>query len=238
MAGELFNGMFNTLIMGLPGWIWAALLVGMILIFSNAYWWFLFWNPLKPLQGLWHANWNKTDAAILSDVNLNLKLVSEKFSKVIFNESITDAKKGEEDWKDITSGQIGITGTDIIMDLGKWTSKTSEERYIIEEAADKWNIKNPNDQVHSFSKFIEYVSKKKIEVDIKTSVLIDWIRIESAFPKMRKKAAYAGYIRQLAEKFDKEEKMKMDGIALYIIIAGVVVSVLFIIGKFLLHKPV
>lgn len=237
MAGELFNGSLNTLILGLPGWIWATLLLSIILIFSNAYWWFLFWRPLTPLHGLWHANWNKTDAAILSDVNLNLKLVSEKYSKVIFDESITNAKKGEEDWKDITSGQIGITGTDIIMDLGKWTSKTSEERYTIEENADEWNMNNPDDQIHSFSKFIDYVFENKITTTIKTKILIDWIRIESAFPKIRKKAAYAGYIRQLAEKLDAQEKTKLDGIALYIIIGGVAISALFILGKFLIHKP-
>lgn len=237
MAGELFNGALNMLVLGLPGWLWAFLLIAILLIFSNAYWYFMFWSPLKPLHGLWRATWDKIDLAIVSDVNLNLKLVSERFSKVIFNEPITEAKLSEVDWKEITSGQIGVVGTDIIVDIGKWTGNNNEDRYIIEEAVDKWNIDNPNDQIHSFFKFMKYVDEGMIKVDIKTTYLVDWVRIESAFPKMRKKAAYAGYVRQLAEKFDKDDKTKFDTMAIYLLIGSCVISALMIAGKFLLHKP-
>jgi hypothetical protein len=236
MAGELFNGLFNTLLLGIPIWIWVLLFMVIILLFSNAYWYFFFWSPLKPLHGLWYANWNKHDAAMVSDINLNLKLVSEKNAKLIFNETVKEAKEGEIDWKEITSGQIGIVGTDIIIDIGKWTNPDSEDRYIIEEVVDKWNLDNPNNQIHSFYKFMNYVDEGKIKVDIKTKEVVEWIRIESAFPKTRKTAAYAGYVRQLAEKMDKEEGSKFDNYAIYILIGSVAVSALLIISKILLHK--
>jgi hypothetical protein len=237
MAGELFGGLFNLVLLGIPVWIWVLLFMVLILVFSNAYWFFMFWSPLKPLHGLWTASWNKLDAALLSDINLNLKLVSEKYSKVIFDETLTEAKNSEQDWKEITSGQIGIVGTDIIIDIGKWTNPNSEERYIIEETADKWNMEHPDDQIHSFYKFTNYVMEGKIKLDIKTTETIDWIRIESAFPKTRKTASYAGYIRQLAEKLDKEERAKFDNIAIYLIVGSVSVSILLILSKFILHKP-
>jgi len=233
----LFNGAFNTMVLGIPGWVWTLLMLVLILVFSNAYWILMFWNPLKPLHGLWRANWDKTDAALLADIDINLKLVSEARAKVIFNESIEDAKAGEKEWKNITSGQLGTTGTDIILDLGKWTNIGTTERYAIEEATDNWNLNNPEDQIHSFYKFQKYCMENKIEVDIPTLMAIDWIRIESAFPKKRNKAAYSGYIRQLAEKLDKEEKSKLDGMALWIIVGSVIVSGLFVLGKFLMHKP-
>jgi hypothetical protein len=238
MAGELFNGLFNTLVAGIPIWLWLTLFIVLILLFSNAYWWFMFWSPLKPLHGLWYANWGRYDAAMISDINLNLRLVSEKYAKLIFNESVKEAKEGEIDWKEITSGQIGIVGTDIIIDIGKWTNINSEDRYIIQESADKWNIDNPNDQIHSFYKFMKYIEDGKIIVDIKTKETVDWIRIESAFPKTRKTAAYAGYVRQLAEKMDKEEGSKFDSYAIYILIGSIAISALLIISKILLHKPV
>lgn len=237
MAEPLFNGIFNTLYLGIPGWLWSTLILLILSIMTNAYWYFMFWSPLKPLHGLWKANWDKIDVALISDIHLNLRLVSERVSKVIFNESIKDAKSSELDWKEITSGQIGVIGTDIIVDIGKWTNTDSNDRYIIEEIADKWNIDNPDDQIHSFYKFIKYIEENKIKTDIKTHTMVEWIRIESAFPKMRKKAAYAGYIRQLAEKFDKEDKIKFDNMAVWLLGGSIGISALFIIGKFLISKP-
>jgi hypothetical protein len=235
----LFNGAFNTLILGIPGWVWVGLILGLLAVFTNAYWYFLFWSPLRPLHGLWKANWNKIDASLLSDIDMNLKLVSEARAKVIFNESIDDAKKNEKDWKDITSGQIGVTGTDIILDLGKWTVHDTNERYMIEEAADNWNMEHPDDQVHSFYKFMRYCEEGKISIELPTLMVVPWIRIESSFPDFKKRnpALYAGYIRQLSEKMDKDEKAKFDSMALYILIGSVLVSALFVIGKFLMHKP-
>jgi len=233
----LFNGAFNTLIFGLPAWLWVTLFMAIFLVFSNAFWYFMFWSPLKPLHGLWKATWNRIDAVLLSDEDMNLKLVSEARGKLIFNEAIEEAKKAEKDWRNVTSGQIGIVGTDIILDLDKWTTPDTNTRYLIEEAVDEWNINNPDDQIHSFSKFMEYCEKGKISVEFPTMVYIDWIRLEAAFPKNRNKAAYAGYIRQLAEKLDKEERSKLTDVSLYIIGGAVIVSALFILGKFLLHKP-
>lgn len=234
MADPMFNGIFNTLVIGIPAWAWIALVLVIVIAFSNALWWLLFWSPLKPLQGLWYANWNKADSALILDIDNNMKLISEYIGKLIFNETPAEAKKNEVDWREITSGQMGTVGTDIIADLGKWTVRNTEIRYILEEAADEWNINNPEDQIHSLSKLAKYIEEGKITVPIETTTIIPWIRIESAFPKNRKKASYAGYIRQLAEKMDKAEKTKMDSIALYIVIGGVVISALFVISKFLM----
>jgi len=233
----LFNGIFNTLVLGLPMWVYVILVIGILTCFTNAYWWFMFWSPLKPLHGLWKAIWTGMDAVLLSDENMTLKLTSEARAKLIFNESIEEARKNEKDWRDITSGQIGVVGTDIILDFEKWNVPDTNTRYAIEEAADAWNMEHPEDQIHSFAKFQDYCEQKKIYVDIPTMTYVDWIRIESSFPKKRNTAAYAGYIRQLAEKLDKEERSKMNDMALYLIGGSVIVSALFILGKFLMHKP-
>ena len=228
----LFNGALNILILGIPGWVWVFLMIALMLIFSNAYWYFLFWSPLKSLHGLWKATWGKTDAALVSDMDNNMKLVSEAQAKLIFDEDIKSAKRDEVDWQDITSGQMGVIGTDIIMDLGKWSTPNSEERYAIQTVTDEWNLGHPDDQIHSFSKFMRYTENGFIEVDIPTFVLIPWIRIESAFPMNRNKSSYAGYIRQLAEKLDKEDRAKFNDMALVVVIGAVIVSVLMVVGKY------
>lgn len=233
----LFNGVLNTLVLGIPSWIWVLIVLALMLVFSNAFWWFMFWSPIRPLHGLWRAAWGGTDAALLSDKDINLKLVSERGSKVIFDETIEDAKKNEKDWKNVTSGSFGVVGTDIILDLGKWTTPNTNERYMIEEAADQWNMEHPDDQIHSFYKFMTYIQEGKLEVATPTYMVVDWIRIESAFPKNRNTSGYAGYIRQLAEKLDKEEKKPFTDAAIYILIGSVLISALFIVSKFFLHKP-
>lgn len=234
----LFGGMFNQALFGLPLWIWILLIVILITAFSNVYWYVFFWSPLRPLHGLWTAFWNKKDTVLLSDIDMNFKLTSERDAKVIFDEGTTDAKNGELDWKEVTSGSFGTIGNDIILDLGRWTKKDSNEHHIIEEAADKWNMEHPEDQIHSFYKFMKYCEEGKItNIGIPIFMAVSWIRIEGAFPKKRNQAVYAGYIRQLAEKIDKEERSKLTNIAMYIIGGSVVVSALMIIGKFFLHKP-
>jgi hypothetical protein len=233
----LFNGALNVLILGIPAYIWTFLVVTLMLIFSNAYWYLIFWSPLKSLHGLWRATWGKTDAALVVDLDTNMKLVSEAQSKLIFDEEIAEAKRDEKDWTGITSGQMGVIGTDIILDLGKWTNINNDDRYAIQKAADDFNLLNPDDQIHSFQKFMRYCENGKIEVEIPIFVLVEWLRIESAFPRERSKAAYAGYIRQLAERLDKEERSKFDTYAIYMLVAAGIISVLFILSKFLIHKP-
>jgi hypothetical protein len=229
----LFNGALNTLVLGFPGYIWALFVLGILLVFTNAFHWLLFWNPLKALHGLWLATWGKTDAALIIDFDNYMTLVSEAKAKLIFeNADIKEAKKNEDGWKSTVSGQMGTIGTDIIIDLGKWTNPSTEERYLIQECADTWNLQHPDDQILSFGKFMKYCEDGYIECAIPTFVNIDWLRIESAFPKQRNTALYAGYIRQLSEKMDKLEKSKLDNVAIYILIVAGIVSVLMVVGKF------
>jgi hypothetical protein len=233
----IFNGIFNTLVIGYPVWVWTLIGLVVVVLLTNMYWYFMFWSPLFPLHGLWRASWGKTDATLLSDKDINLKLTSERNSKVIFDETIEEAKKNEKGWKNVTSGSFGVVGTDIILDLDNWTKPNSEEKHIIQEAADNWNMDHPEDQIHSFYKFMQYLEDDKIDVAVPKHMLVEWLRIEAAFPKNRNTSGYAGYVRQLAEKLDKEQKQSFMDAAMYLLIGSGFISALFIIYKFIQHKP-
>jgi hypothetical protein len=233
-----FNGIFNNMMMGLPVYVWLFLFLLLTLVLSNVFWYMYFWNPITPFKGLFNAYKKGIDSALIGDINNNLNLVSESKAKLIFDEKIKEAKEGERDWKDTTSGQIGVVGTDIITDLSNWTKPESEEHIAVAEAADKWNMDHPDDQIHSFNKFINYAKDNKLEVMTPIFVVIDWIRIESAFPKSRLKSFFAGYVRQLAEKMDDAEQNKLNQMGYYILLGSIGLSALMIIGKFILHKPV
>ena len=236
-VGYIFNGMFNTVMLGLPTYWWAIILGFLLLGMSNLMWYNLFWKPLAPFHGLYKAYTTQKDAAFLGNLNNSLKLVSEQEAKVIFNESIDEAKKGERDWADTISGQIGVVGTDIILDTDNWTKRTTDEHYRIEELADAWNIEHPDDQVRSYSKFVRYIENGNIECDIPSFVVIDWTRIENALPRERLKSAFAGYVRQLAERMDDAELNKLNNVGMWMLGGSIVISIIFALGKFIMHKP-
>lgn len=139
------------------------------------------------------------------------------------NRDVDIAKKLQDDeWEQSPSVTIGGIRTDIILDADQWTVKGSRQHQAIEEAAFRWNEANPDDQVHSYSKFQRLMDEGRIAPppEIRREVTVPWIRIDSAFPLELQDNEMAGYRRQAAEEMDKENQESLSKYYMPILIGG------------------
>lgn len=143
-----------------------------------------------------------------------------------FSASIAAKLEGKRD--DPTMITIGKIATYLIIDAEWWTDKQSEQRQAIIKATDKWNHDNPNDQIHRFSTFIKYIKDGRIGTngplvkpdEVVLERVVPWARITAAFPIIRSDAAWAGFIRQIAEEMWGASNVDMNRWAVYILIFG------------------
>jgi hypothetical protein len=122
------------------------------------------------------------------------------------NMDVEIAKKLQNgEWDDTPSSVItcGID-TDIILDSDRWSVKSSQQHKAIVNYCEIHNEGNPLDQVHSYMKFQRLVTEGKIALEdtlscVKSSVMVPWVRIDSAFPIDVEDNEQAGARRQQAE---------------------------------------
>ena len=131
-----------------------------------------------------------------------------KFGHV--NSDVEIAKKFQNyEWEAESSVTISPgVHTDIILDADRWTVPGSPQHKIIKETAMEWNEKNPDDQIHSYSKIQRYFLNGKIPVPegIKDMVTVPWVRIDSAFPLDMNYNEMAGARRQKAHEDEEDER--------------------------------
>ena len=224
MAVLLFGGVMNTLILQLQLYIWCILAMFLMLVGSYFGWYFLFWEKLRPLWGLFHAHMRKESAAFTFDKNLNFVLKSEKKAKLIFDETVGEAKKAQKVWDHSPSGMIGRVQTDLIFDEGEWTDVSSPNRQEIDKAVVMWNETNPEDEIHTLIMFGHLLQTGKIQCPIDKDIVIPWLRIRAAMtPKSI--GNFAGYIRQLSETIGVESVQNLNNYGILILVACGLISV-------------
>ena len=162
-------------------------------------------------------------ASLVFDENMHFDLITERSSKVIFNETFKQAQEAEEDRTEAPTASIGSVRTDFVFDPDKWTYPGSYQRKIIEDIAESWNSLNPTDQVRTFLKFGRYMKEGKFDADyanqlknIKREYIVPWARITMMY-RDREESQTFGFIMSLAQTIEKIEQDNLNRYALVVL---------------------
>jgi len=231
----LMDGIFNNTFLGLQLYIWVMLALFLLGVGTYAVWYFFFWVPLTPVHGHFTAHVSKINSALTFDENLNFVMRSEKKSKLIFDEKVSEARERQKDWEVAPSGLIGRVLNDLIFDGGKWTDLNSPVRAEIERIAAGYNELNPDDEIHTLEKFYRRLCEEKLGPcpTIKRTYKVDWKRIDFAIPPDHVQTQWDGYLGQLARKMNEDVATDMSMYAYLILgISGLICLGMLVI-KFL-----
>lgn len=261
LTEPFFGGVFNyPILFDVQLYFWLMIAAVLVIVGSELFWRVTFWDPISPFHGLLKASNDGTKAVLVGDLNLDWALLSESAGTIIFDPEYYDfafsemgawvrfrkwlfkpdfsskiAAELEGKKEEPTLITIGNIPTHLIIDTEWWTDRKSPQRLAIKEAAEKWNNENPDDQVHRLSTFHKYCMEGKIKTPdgVKLQTLIPWARIDAAFPLVRSDAAWAGFVRQLAEKIAQMSSGDLTRWAILILVfCGAIDLLMF--GKYII----
>lgn len=169
--------------------------------------------------------------AFLDDIT-PLQGVIYRFGKVNKDVEIARLLQNGE-WERSPSAVCGGVPLDIVIDTDNWTLRKSPQHKAIELAAQQWNDANPNDQIHSYSKF----QKKLLAGDIycpelKMSHEVTWTRVDTGFPMDLEESDWAGKRRQMAEQEYNEDQITKNRLAWYVLAGGVGLAIMVTAVRF------
>ena len=224
MAPTLFlNGMLNKMLFGIPYYLWIMVAMLIVGIVAFGMWYFFFWWKLKPYHGIFWSHIRKMGASLVFDENMHFDLITERSSKVIFNETFKQAQEAEEDRTEAPTASIGSVRTDFVFDPDKWTYPGSYQRKIIEDIAESWNTLNHNDQIRTFLKFGRYMHDGRFDADyanelknLRREFIVPWARIAMMY-RDREESQTFGFIMSLAQTIEKIESESLNQYALVVL---------------------
>jgi hypothetical protein len=170
----------------------------------------------------------------LDDIDF-LHAVVYKFGKI--NKNVEIARKLQNgEWERSPSAVCGGVPLDIVIDTDNWTLRKSVQHKAIERVATQWNEMNPDDQIHSYSKFQrKLIAGEIVCPEVKLDHLVSWTRVDAGFPMDLEESDWAGKRRQMAEQMYDSDQMSKNKMALYVLFGGVGVAVLVIIIRLITH---
>ena len=119
---------------------------------------------------------------------------------------------------------------EIIYDTDQWCKKNSVQNKAIKKFARQWNLDNPADQIHTFSKLQRHhdlgLIKDEDIPEIVFEYVVPWVRIDTGFPYYPK-SDYDGKLRQMAQIKNKE---KAGDLPIWYIVAIVGAGVVALLG--------
>jgi hypothetical protein len=166
--------------------------------------------------------------AFLPDIDL-LHAIVYKFGKV--NKDVEIARmlqKGE--WERSPSLNCGGVDIDVIIDTNSWTLPKTVQHKAIVKAARLWNEANPDDQVHSYTKFQrKLLAGNIICPEVKKSAFVDWTRINKGFTVDLESSEYFGKAVQMSENQTAGNQSLKKDLAIWMLLGGCGVAI-FIAG--------
>lgn len=265
LTEPFLGGIFNyPILFGVQLYFWLFIAGFLIIVGSEIFWRVTFWEPLHPFHGLYRSFIDNTKACLVGDLNLDWVLLSESAATIIFDPEEYDFALAEMGWwirfrawlykpdfsaaiaaqlegkkEEPTLITIGRIPTHLIIDAQWWTDRKSPQRQAIKKVCREWNKAHPDDQVHRFGTFIRYVDEGKIipPEEVVMSYTIPWARIDAAFPLIRSDAAWAGFVRQLAEELAEMSMGDLGKWAIGILVFGGLIDVLMFVKFFLFSAP-
>lgn len=216
------GGILNQTFFGIPYYMWIMVALMILAILIVGVWYIFIWWPTTPYHGILWATVKKTGASMVFDENMHFDLITERSSKVIFNETFKSAQEAEEDKTEAPAATIGSVRVDFIFDPDKWTYPNSYQHKIIEDVAIKWNDANPTDQIRTLMKFAKYLDAGELDIyaddmkNLKKTYVVPWSRVKMMY-KDREESGTFGFIMSLAQTIEKIESGSLNGYAILIL---------------------
>ncbi len=168
-----------------------------------------FFDDITPLQGLVY-----------------------KFGKVNKDVEIARLLQNGE-WERSPSAVCGGVPLDIVIDTDNWTLRKSPQHKAIEIVAQQWNDANPNDQIHSYSKFQKKLTAGEIQCpELKKIHEVTWTRVDTGFPMDLEESDWAGKRRQMAEQEYNEDQITKNRLAWYVLAGGLGLAIMVTVVRF------
>ena len=200
--------------LGIPYYIWLMVALALIGLIVGAMFYFFFWWRLTPYHGIFWAHLKKIGASFVFDDNMHFDIITDRSSKVIFNETLKEAQDAEEDYTEAPAASIGKVSADFVFDPDKWTYPNSYQHKIIEDIAMKHNNLHPEDQVRTLMKFARYANEGRFDPDdieqLRLTITVPWPRIKMMY-RDREESSYYGYVMSLANIIREIEKNGLNG---------------------------
>lgn len=165
------------------------------------------------------------------------KAILYKYGKRNLDVEIAKKMQNHE-WEKYSSVTLGGIHTDMILDADNWTIRESPQHIAIESQCEQWNDANPDDQIHSYSKYMRYVQENKIVPPdcVNQSITLPWSRIDAAYPVDSGANEDSGAIRQFAREMEEQDNNSLSKYYLPMIAAGVLIILMIagmrVIGHF------
>lgn len=278
-----FGGLFNYTdpIFGWPLYFWGWVVLLIFSALAYAFFHFGKWKAFGPMQGLYYAYKDGSNAAFIFDHSLIGEFVPERTAKCIFdyskwnyempgvsgwfkkyvfyyptaflddisplhglvykfgkvNKDVAIARKLEGgEWERFPSVVCGGVPVDIIVDTDNWTIRSTHQHKAIEREALAWNENNPDDQVHSYSKFQRYLLEGKIICpELKKDHPVSWTRINAGFTTDMEATEYTGKIIQMSEQQYNEDAISKNKLGWGVLIGGVGFAILILVFRLITY---
>lgn len=230
MAFSLFlNGIFNLTYFGIPYYAWIIVFMLIVEAIVGALFYFFFWLRLKPYHGVFWSHVKKMGGSFVFDENMHFDLITERSSKVIFNETFAEAQDAEGDHTEAPAATVGKVRMDFIFDPDKWTYPNSNQHKIIEDIAEDWNARNENDQIRTLVKFSRYLAQGKLDSGyseqlsrLKRTVFVPWSRIRMMY-REREESDIEGFTLSLSKLlFELENKSYNQYGFMFLVLFGII----------------
>lgn len=165
----------------------------------------------------------------LSDISWN-DAILYKIGGINYDCKIAQILQGGE-WGMYPVVNCGGIPVEIIYDMDKWCKKNSPQNKAIKKFAKQWNIDNPDNQIHTFSKLTRLHSEGLIKdsdiPEITFEFVVPWVRIDTGFPYYPI-SDYDGKLRQMAQLKKNAKDQISNKYILWIVVAGVIVLILIL----------
>lgn len=136
------------------------------------------------------------------------------------------------EWERTPSVITGGVPVDIIIDSANMSIRTHKNHAAVERCAMAWNELNPDDQIHSYTRFVQYLIERKISCpEIKPYAYATWTRVERALPTEFRPNELAGKKMDMAIKADEHDTNYLNSIGLKILFCCVGVASLIMIVR-------
>jgi len=165
----------------------------------------LFWYPTQYLKDI---DWKQAALYKFGNVNYDCKIAQL-------------LQGGEWDLYPVVNA-AGIA-VEWIFDSDHWCERRSRQHKAIVPSARAYNKENPNDQVHTYTKYQRYLTEGKIECppEVRKDFLVPWVRIDLGFPFNLRNVDWGGKLRQMAKTKEAKRNSTLDTYMMALIVGGV-----------------
>ena len=165
----------------------------------------IFWYPTKYLKDI---DWQQALLYKIGHVNYDCK--------------IAQFLQGGE-WDQYPVVNAGGISVEWIFDSDHWCERKSWQHKAIVPSARAHNKANPDNQVHTYTKYQRLLTEGVIECppEIRKDYLVPWVRIDLGFPFNLRNVDWGGKLRQMAKTKENKRTATMDKYMLLLIAGGV-----------------